>query len=70
MRNVKRMYPTRKSSTIEGDEGGEEDHMLQLSETWTHHGRLFRFQEQDIFLHEAKEAVCKEGVQSHLGLGK
>ena len=53
-----------------GREGGEEDHMLQLSETWTHHGRMFRFHEQGIFLHEAKEAVCKEGVQSHLGFGK
>ena len=50
-------------------EGGEEGHMLQLQETWTHHGRMSRFQEQDVFLHEAKETVCKEGVQSHLGFG-
>jgi len=39
-----------------GREGGEKDHMLQLSETRTYHGRLSRFQEKDVFLLEAKEA--------------
>jgi len=50
--------------------GGKENHLLQLSETRTYHGRMSRFKKQDIFFYQAKEVIYEESSQSHLGLRK